>query len=62
MLCRYTLLLTATDKGVPPHSANATVNITVLDANDNNPTFLNVHSTTVANVTEVIMKELVIII
>uniref|UniRef100_A0A673C1H3 Protocadherin-8 n=1 Tax=Sphaeramia orbicularis TaxID=375764 RepID=A0A673C1H3_9TELE len=35
----YTIEVTATDGGVPPKSGSVTVNIKVLDFNDNSPTF-----------------------
>lgn len=35
----YMLTVQATDKGIPPLSNQATVNVTVKDANDNIPTF-----------------------
>lgn len=47
------LQLTATDRGEPARSANATVLVLIDDANDNNPVFMNVNSNTRANVTEV---------
>jgi protocadherin-16/23 len=36
---RYTLTVVATDNGLPPGSAAATVNVFVNDANDNDPVF-----------------------
>ena len=36
---RYVLTVVATDNGVPPGSAAVTVNVFVLDANDNDPVF-----------------------
>ena len=35
----YSLLVQATDNGVPPRSATCTIEITVLDDNDNDPAF-----------------------
>ncbi len=35
----YLLTVQATDRGNPPLSSQATVNVTVVDANDNVPTF-----------------------
>ena len=35
----YTLFVEARDSGVPSHSAIASVNVTVLDANDHAPVF-----------------------
>lgn len=35
----YLLTIQATDRGFPPLSNQATVNITVLDSNDNIPSF-----------------------
>lgn len=35
----YLLTVQATDRGMPPLSNHATVNVTVVDANDNVPTF-----------------------
>lgn len=35
----YELQLTASDKGVPPHTGSTLLKITVVDSNDNNPVF-----------------------
>ncbi|KAL3265830.1 hypothetical protein HHI36_010026 [Cryptolaemus montrouzieri] len=35
----YEILVTAKDQGIPPKSSTATVNLNVLDINDNNPDF-----------------------
>ena len=35
----YTLVIQATDKGTPPLTETVTVNITLLDINDNSPQF-----------------------
>lgn len=34
-------MIEVTDNGVPPRSDNTTLNITVLDVNDNPPAFVN---------------------
>uniref|UniRef100_A0A3B3XID2 Cadherin domain-containing protein n=1 Tax=Poecilia mexicana TaxID=48701 RepID=A0A3B3XID2_9TELE len=39
----FQFMVQATDSGVPPLSSNVTVNILILDENDNNPTILNDH-------------------
>ncbi|XP_078078835.1 protocadherin-16-like [Mustelus asterias] len=37
----YTLTILARDQGIPQHSSTVTVSITVLDINDNSPTFMD---------------------
>ena len=47
----YTLLVETVDMGSPPQTCSATINIAVLDANDNTPSFVNCEGP--HNVTEV---------
>ena len=47
----YTLLVETVDMGSPSQTCSATINIAVLDVNDNTPTFLNCEGP--HNVTEV---------
>ena len=47
----YTLVVETVDMGSPPQTCSATINIAVLDANDNTPSFLNCKGP--HNVTEV---------
>nr|XP_033489681.1 protocadherin alpha-2-like [Epinephelus lanceolatus] len=42
--CPNTFKVQATDSGVPPLSSNVTVNVLILDENDNNPTILAPYS------------------
>ena len=35
----YTLLIQASDKGTPPQTETVSVNVTILDVNDNSPVF-----------------------
>lgn len=40
-ICRYELVVVASDGGDPPKSGSTIVNITVVDVNDNAPVFDN---------------------
>lgn len=43
-VCSYVLSVVARDSALEPRSSNATINVIVLDENDNDPEILNIDS------------------